>query len=62
MARWSADPDQLDSEVFLQDIELVGKGRLAQRLASVITESKLKQCPKYILDGLKYVIDKCERA
>ena len=35
---------------------------IAQRLASIIEESGEKACPEYILKGVKYVADKCQRA
>jgi len=47
---------------FLKDIDDVGKGRFAQRLASIIEKSGTKNCPEYILKGVKYVADKCQRA
>jgi putative ATP-dependent endonuclease of OLD family len=61
MEGWAADPTSLDAAAFLRDIESVGKGRFAQRLASVIVESELTACPKYILKGVKHVADKCRR-
>ena len=61
MKDWAADPDQLNTQAFLRDIELVGKGRFAQRLASVIIGIDLKTCPEYISSGLDYVADRCKR-
>ncbi len=46
---------------FLKDIDDIGKGRFAQRLASVIEASGETACPEYILKGVKYVADKCQR-
>lgn len=46
-----------DSEIFLKDIEYVGKGRFAQRLASHIATSKCKHCPEYILKAIKHVAE-----
>ena len=60
MMGWAKELATLDVEMFLRDIEAVGKGRFAQRLASVILESGLKACPKYILDGVTYVVSKCQ--
>ncbi len=42
---------------FLKDIEYVGKGRFAQRLAMHINnlDPDVKNCPEYILKGVKYV-------
>ncbi|MCB2141456.1 AAA family ATPase [bacterium] len=58
MKGWAEDPVTLEVETFLKDIENVGKGRFAQRLASIIVESDLTQCPQYIVDGVKYVSNK----
>lgn len=55
MRGWAEDPDTLDVKVFLKDIENVGKGRFAQRLASIVIESGLTECPQYIADGVNYV-------
>ncbi len=60
MQAWAADLDNLDVDRFLADIDAVGKGRFAQRLASVILETKTKACPEYILKGIQYVVDKCQ--
>lgn len=62
MRGWAEDPDTLDVERFLRDIENVGKGRFAQRLASIIVESDLTYCPQYIADGVKYVSSKCKHS
>jgi putative ATP-dependent endonuclease of OLD family len=61
MERWAAEPASLDAAAFLRDIESVGKGRFAQRLASVIVKSGLTTCPNYIFEGVKYVAEKCRR-
>jgi len=61
MMNWAADPKTLDVDAFLKDIESVGKGRFAQRLASIIVETDLTVCPKYISKGVKHVADKCMR-
>jgi putative ATP-dependent endonuclease of the OLD family len=61
MKGWAETPSALNVEVFLRDIENVGKGRFAQRLASVIADSKPTACPKYILDAVKYVASKCQQ-
>jgi putative ATP-dependent endonuclease of OLD family len=61
MKIWAAAPGTLDVDAFLKDIESVGKGRFAQRLASIIVESNLTACPKYILKGVEHVADKCTR-
>lgn len=61
MQAWAADIDNLDIDVFLRDIETLGKGRFAQRLASIILGSGIKKCPKYVLEGIKFVTDRCRR-
>lgn len=59
MREWAKDPAGLDIDAFLKDIEAVGKGRFAQRLASIIVEARLTSCPTYVVDGVKYVSERC---
>ena len=59
MNSWQKTPATLDPTGFLQDINRVGKGRFAQRLAAVIAESGSKSCPKYIQKALEFVVKKC---
>ncbi|UPG88331.1 AAA family ATPase [Luteibacter aegosomaticola] len=54
-AGWAADPDSLDKAAFLKDIDSVGKGRLAQRLASLITEQGEMELPEYIANAFDYL-------
>ena len=61
MKGWASDTDSLDAYKLLDDIERVGKGRFAQRLASIITESASTACPEYIVKGVEYVAKKCRR-
>lgn len=61
MQGWADDTDALDVDAFLRDMESVGKGRFAQRLASIIAESGTDACPKYVAKGVKCVADKCRR-
>lgn len=61
MNSWATDPKTLKKRIFLKDIESVGKGRFAQRLASIIVDSDLKGCPNYILKGVKHVVKECMR-
>lgn len=61
MKGWAIDPNTLAVETFLKDIENVGKGRFAQRLASIIFKSNLTNCPPYISDGVTYVSSKIKR-
>ncbi len=56
---WNVSTTKCDTKQMVKDIEEVGKGRFAQRLASIIEESKTNACPEYILKGVKYVADKC---
>ncbi len=49
------DPDSLDPEQFLKDIDSLGKGRVAQRLASVLVAGEVDICPPYIAAALKYM-------
>ena len=53
---WSADPATLVVSRFLKDIEAIGKGRFAQRLAAAITDPEV---PRYIKRGVKFVADQC---
>lgn len=56
---WRANPMGLDRERFLKDISAIGKGRYAQRLASVISNSGDAYCPQYIREALSYVANRC---
>ncbi|KAA0895462.1 ATP-dependent nuclease [Oryzomonas rubra] len=51
----SIKPDSLDPTQFLKDIDSVGKGRVAQRLASVLLAKKKDVCPPYIKSALEYL-------
>ena len=62
MQDWAADTDALDIGAFLKDIEAVGKGRFAQRLANIIIDSGTKACPEYIAKGVKHVADMCKHS
>ena len=61
MKGWASDTDSLDVDALLDDIKTVGKGRFAQRLASIIVENGSRACPDYVTEGVKYVADKCKR-
>ena len=54
---WKGTPDSVDSEQFIKDIEGIGKGRFAQRLA---TRLKPNACPDYIREAVTYVADHCK--
>ncbi|MCX5721078.1 MAG: AAA family ATPase [Nitrospirae bacterium] len=58
---WAKDLKSFDVESFLNDIEHVGKGRVAQRLSSILAESGTSSCPSYVAQALKYVYEKCKR-
>lgn len=53
---WLKDPTTLDVPAFLADINAIGKGRFAQRLA---TNLKSGPCPAYIKEALDYVAARC---
>lgn len=52
------NPDNLDEVRFLNDIEEIGKGRFAQRYASVLKKTPENYCPNYIREAIEHVI-KC---
>lgn len=51
----AANPAALDPEQLLKDINTIGKGRFAQRLASVLLEKRLDVCPTYIKNALAHL-------
>ena len=51
----SSDPSKLDPTQFLKDINSLGKGRFAQRLASVLMAGQVDACPPYIKAALEYI-------
>ena len=55
-AGWKEKPKSLDPEQMLKDIDAIGKGRFAQRLASRL---KGDLCPKYIRDAITFLAAKC---
>ena len=57
-ARFAAmrdDPGKLKPEKFLKDIDFLGKGRVAQRIASVLLDKDVDVCPPYIANALAYL-------
>lgn len=56
--QWHDDPASLDEARFLADITEIGKGRFAQRLASVISTMKSTACPDYIKQAITYVAER----
>jgi putative ATP-dependent endonuclease of OLD family len=53
---WKKAPDTLDVGAFLADINVIGKGRFAQRLATNMGNGP---CPAYIKEALEYVKARC---
>jgi len=53
---WKEDPNALDPEQMLKDIDAIAKGRFAQRLASRL---KGNACPKYIRNAVAFLAAKC---
>lgn len=52
------NPSSFDATQFLKDIDSVGKGRMAQRLAGVLLRTKTDVCPAYIRSALTYLKSK----
>jgi putative ATP-dependent endonuclease of OLD family len=57
-ASWRVDPGSLDASRLLGDIEAVGKGRFAQRLASRISKVKGDACPDSVKEAVAYVAER----
>lgn len=61
---WLDDITTVDEKQVLKDIETIGKGRFAQRLASALPTrknrdgSKAPQGPRYVLDAIEYIASK----
>lgn len=55
-AAWKDEPNTLDPDQMLKDIDPIAKGRFAQRLASRL---KGDACPKYIRDAVTFLAAKC---
>jgi putative ATP-dependent endonuclease of OLD family len=51
----ASDPSTGDSAELLKDINSLGKGRFAQRLATVLVENDVDVCPLYIKAALDYM-------
>jgi putative ATP-dependent endonuclease of OLD family len=54
-AALAADPASISEKQLLKDIDSIGKGRFAQRLASILEAAKFDSCPAYIEDALEYM-------
>lgn len=55
---WALALEAFNPTQFLKDIDSVGKGRVAQRMASVIQINNLDVCPPYISAALAYLKSK----
>ena len=55
---WRNDPASLNTTKLLSDIEAIGKGRFAQRLASRIATVKGNACPDSVKGAIAYVADR----
>lgn len=55
---WALSLEGFNPTQFLKDIDSVGKGRVAQRLASVILTDNANICPPYIKAALTYLKSK----
>lgn len=49
------DPDSLDPKQFLKDINSLGKGRVAQRVAAILVANDAKICPPYLKAAFDYM-------
>lgn len=56
----AADPASLKAKPFLKDIDSIGKGRLAQRLAATLLADGVDACPRYIKRALRCLRGKLE--
>lgn len=55
---WRDTPASLDEVRFLSDIEEIGKGRFAQRLAGNIVKRGGKACPNSVKEAIAYVAER----
>jgi putative ATP-dependent endonuclease of OLD family len=55
-ALWLEKPREMEPEQLLKDINAIGKGRFAQRLATRISKNI---CPQYMKDAISYVAERC---
>ncbi|MCC6772614.1 MAG: AAA family ATPase [Gemmatimonadaceae bacterium] len=56
---WGESPESLDAYRLLKDIEEIGKGRFAQRLASLVSS---EAWPSYIVRAIEHVANQCREA
>jgi putative ATP-dependent endonuclease of OLD family len=57
-ASWRDKPESLDAERLLSDVEAIGKGRFAQRLASRLSKVKGNACPDSVKEAIAYVAER----
>jgi putative ATP-dependent endonuclease of the OLD family len=55
---WQKSPDSLNATRLLSDIETIGKGRFAQRLAARIAKGTSKLCPDSVKEAIAYVAER----
>ncbi|MEX1826792.1 ATP-dependent endonuclease [Luteibacter sp. CQ10] len=58
---WAASPDKFNPERFLKDIESIGKGRVAQRLAALLLKSPPPAIPAYITKAFDHLVGLLEQ-
>lgn len=56
-AQWRKAPSTLNANQLLADIETIGKGRFAQRLASRISKTSSKACPTSVKKAIEHVVE-----
>jgi putative ATP-dependent endonuclease of OLD family len=54
----AGNPKSLEPKQFLKDLDSLGKGRVAQRLATIFLAKKSESCPPYIKAAFDYLEDK----
>jgi putative ATP-dependent endonuclease of OLD family len=56
-AGWLASPTTIDAPQVLKDIVTIGKGRFAQRLASILGPRTSGHGPKFVIDAIDYITE-----
>lgn len=57
-ASWRDKPESLDADRLLSDVEAIGKGRFAQRVASRLSKVKGNACPDSVKEAIAYVAER----
>ena len=52
---WQANPTTIDVGQIMSDIGVIGKGRFAQRVASILSPQTQELDPKYVVDALAFI-------